>query len=71
MSGYHMVLDHPWCAITDENGFFEISGLPEGELEFVAWHERKGYIERSFTIQVEPGSDIERNFEVAASDLID
>ncbi len=71
MTGWHMVLDHPWCGITDENGNFEISGLPEGELEFVAWHEKKGYIERSFTLQIDAASDIERNYEVAASELAD
>ncbi len=69
MTGYQMILDHPWCAVTDENGLFEISGLPEGELEFVAWHEKKGYIERSFTLQIDAASDIERNYEVAASEL--
>jgi plastocyanin len=71
MTGWHMVLDHPWCAVTDEHGNFEISGLPEGELEFVAWHEKKGYIERSFTLQIDAASDVERNYEVSASELAD
>ncbi len=71
MTAYQAIFDHPWCAITDENGNFEISGLPEGELEFVAWHEKKGYIERSFKLQIDAASDIERNYEIAASELAD
>lgn len=69
MTAYHAIFDHPWCAVTDEHGRFEISGLPEGELEFVAWHEKKGYIERSFTLQIDSTSNIERNYEIPASEL--
>ncbi|WP_417383297.1 hypothetical protein [Gimesia sp.] len=41
-SGYLMVLDHPYFAITDETGAFQIKNLPVGEWEFRLWHEQAG-----------------------------
>jgi len=43
-SAYILPLDHPYVAITDENGSFTIPKLPVGELEFQIWHERVGYL---------------------------
>lgn len=40
MNGYAWVLDHPYAAVTDKDGNFEIKDAPAGvELEVVAWHE--------------------------------
>ena len=44
MTGYMIVRDDPYVAITDENGNFEIKNMPEGEWKFQFWHERVGYM---------------------------
>jgi plastocyanin len=40
MRAYISVLDHPFFAVTDEDGKFEIKGLPAGEYEVEAVHEK-------------------------------
>ncbi len=42
MSATVMVFDHPFFAVPDEGGRFELDGLPPGDLEITAWHERLG-----------------------------
>jgi hypothetical protein len=39
MSGYVRVFDHPYYAVTDENGNFEIKNAPEGKYRIAFWHE--------------------------------
>ena len=39
-----LVKDHPYFAVTDSDGNFEIRNLPAGEREFRCWHEVAGYI---------------------------
>lgn len=39
MSSWLFVLDHPFFAVTDATGRFEIRGLPPGDYVFRAWHE--------------------------------
>jgi hypothetical protein len=38
MRAYISVLEHPFYAVTKENGTFEIKGLPAGEYEVEAFH---------------------------------
>lgn len=42
MAGRVRVFDHPYFAITDENGNFEIKDAPAGKWRLVYWHEN-GY----------------------------
>jgi hypothetical protein len=37
---YIAVFDHPYFAVTDEHGAFEIDGLPAGTYTVKVWHER-------------------------------
>lgn len=55
MIGYHLPIDHPYAALTDENGEFEIPNLPAGKYEFVVWHEAAGYVHRKFKVEVAGG----------------
>lgn len=43
MRAYWLILDHPYAAITDQEGRFEIRDLPPGDHEFKVWHENSGY----------------------------
>lgn len=52
MASYHLVLDHPFMAVTDKDGNFRIDGLPSGDYEFRVWHERAGLLEREFAVTV-------------------
>ena len=42
MRAYIAVLAHPFFAVSDSNGAFTIKGLPPGEYEIEAWHEKYG-----------------------------
>ncbi len=39
MNGEMMVARHPYYAVTDEYGNFELTQVPAGDYEIVAWHE--------------------------------
>ncbi len=45
--------DHPFVAITDADGRFEIPDLPAGEHHFTVWHERRGYLNKDLVVRVE------------------
>lgn len=52
MRAYHLALDHPFMAVTDANGHFEITGLPPGSHKFVIWQEKAGYLNRSYSVEI-------------------
>lgn len=52
MVAYHLVLDHPFMAVTDKDGKFSIHGLPPGSHKFVVWQEKKGYLNRELILDV-------------------
>jgi hypothetical protein len=39
MSAWQLPLDHPYGAVTNENGEFSIQNLPAGKHKFTIWHE--------------------------------
>lgn len=53
-TGYWLVLDHPYAAITGTDGTFEIRDLPAGTHELTFWHERVGYLDRKKAVVVKP-----------------
>ena len=42
MSAYVVVTEHPYHAVTDENGAFKITDVPPGNYKLKAWHEELG-----------------------------
>lgn len=50
MQGIVLVQDHPYMAVTDEDGKFEFKNLPAGKLTIKVWHEKAGYISDLLTI---------------------
>ena len=71
MKAWHLPLDHPYGAVTDENGKFEIKNIPAGTHEFVVWHESAAgnYIERKLEVTVNAGAVTEREIEYPKSKL--
>jgi hypothetical protein len=57
MVAYHLVLDHPFGAITAADGTFRIEGLPAGDHEFKVWQERSGYLERKLKVTIRPDEE--------------
>lgn len=55
MLAYWLILDHPYAAVTGKDGSFEIKNLPAGKHEFRVWHEKVGYVEKSYAVTVEDG----------------
>jgi plastocyanin len=59
MKGYIMVFDHPFFAVTKEDGTFEIPGVPAGTQNLVIWQGLTGYVTqgaaRGMPIKVEAG----------------
>jgi plastocyanin len=44
MLAYWMVLDHPYFAVTDDKGNFEIKNVPSGSQKVVVWQEAASYV---------------------------
>jgi hypothetical protein len=55
MRSYIGVLDHPYLAVTSENGDFAWSAVPPGNYTIAAWHETFG--ELTETMNVSTGSE--------------
>lgn len=60
MKGWIMVFDHPFFAVTGEDGSFEIKGVPAGEQNLVVWQAAVGYanegLAKGTPVKVEAGS---------------
>jgi hypothetical protein len=63
MHGFVMVFDHPFFAVTDKDGSFEIKGVPAGTQNVVVWQEKVGY--------VTPGFGRGKPVEVKANGVVD
>lgn len=66
MSSYLAVLDHPFYAVTGEDGSFSIEGLPVGEYTIEAWHEEFGPQEQTVTITADTASEVRVDYTPAA-----
>lgn len=42
--GWLVITDHPYVAISDEEGNFEVLNVPVGARSFRFWHEKAGYV---------------------------
>jgi plastocyanin len=65
MLAHIAVLNHPFFAVSDAAGSFTIKGLPPGEYEIEAWHEKYGA--KTIRIKVEPKADAKADFTYEAS----
>lgn len=44
MSGYLRVFNHPYFAVTDADGKFEIKDAPAGKFHLIVWQEKVGWV---------------------------
>jgi Carboxypeptidase regulatory-like domain len=58
MSGYVAVFEHPFFAVTKNDGTFEIKGLPPGEYTVVFWHEKLKGQEQSVKVAEDKPSEM-------------
>jgi plastocyanin len=58
------VFAHPFFAVSDQLGNYEIRGLPEGSYKLVVWHERLG--EKEMEITVARGENRRTDFTFSA-----
>ena len=59
MSSYVSVFDHPYFAVTGDDGTFTIADLPDGEYTLETWHEKYG--KKTATVKV-AGGDAKADF---------
>ncbi len=61
MKAWHLVLDHPYGAVTKKDGSFEIPNLPAGKHKFRIWHEnandKNRLLDGGFEITIEAGDE--------------
>ncbi len=66
MNAYVGVLDHPYFAVSDKEGKFDISNLPPGTYTLEAWHEKLGTATQSVTIGAKESKDVTFTFKAPA-----
>jgi uncharacterized protein (DUF2141 family) len=66
MNAYAGVLDHPYFAVTDEDGKFSIKNLPPGTYKLTAWHEKAGTKSMDVTVAAKESKE-DANFSFSAS----
>ena len=52
MNAEMFVVDHPYYAVTDESGRFELTDIPPGQYQLVAWHEGWNVAHQESTLDV-------------------
>lgn len=52
MNAEILVVPHPYYAVTDESGKFELNDVPLGEYQLVAWHEGWGLLRQEAAFDV-------------------
>jgi hypothetical protein len=66
MNAYAGVLDHPYFAVTGEDGKFSIKNLPPGSYKLTAWHEKAGSKTVDVTVAAKENKE-DANFSFSAA----
>lgn len=62
MAAYAGVFDHPYFAVSGEDGSFQIQGLPAGSYTVEAWHEKLGTQSQKVTVADGETKELSFNF---------
>jgi hypothetical protein len=65
MNAYVGVMSHPYYAVTDKDGKFELKGLPPGTYTIEAWHEKLGTQTANVTLAAKESKDITFGFKTS------
>lgn len=60
MKAYVQVFDHPYFAVTDKNGHFEISHIPPGTYTLAAWQEKYGILRQK--VKLDDATTVDASF---------
>ncbi len=71
MEGHLLVQEHPYMAVSAEDGTFEIKNIPAGEHEFQFWHEAPGYLKGLKTAAGELSRQGRAELKIAADETLD
>lgn len=63
MKGYIAVLKHPYFAVTDKSGHFEVKGLPPGTYTISAWQEKLGTKSQKVTVAAGQSANLDFTFK--------
>lgn len=66
MRAHIIVTDHPYTAVTDAAGRFDISHIPPGEYGLRLWHERLGEQTRSVSVRTTQETRVRLTYTVRA-----
>lgn len=67
MQAWHLPLDHPYGAVTNENGEFSMRDLPAGDHTFTIWHE--GSTLREVKVTIPADGEAELNLEIPVAEF--
>jgi plastocyanin len=67
MNAYVGVLDHPYFAVTDKDGKFELKTLPPGTYTIEAWHEKLGTQDQKVTLGQKETKEVNFTFKAAGT----
>ncbi len=59
MTAWIVVQDHPYYALTDATGAFQLTDVPPGEYELRVWHEALGDHSRSVSVTADQSASVE------------
>jgi plastocyanin len=68
MRGYIAVFKHPYFAVTDRNGSFDLKNVPPGEYTIQAWHEKYGVLSQKINLKPNQNQEVEFDFKPRAAD---
>ena len=66
MKAWIIVADHPHHAISDQEGSFQISGIPPGAYTVQFWHETLGIVSREVTVETGADTKVSVAFKAGA-----
>jgi hypothetical protein len=65
MHAYIGVVNHPYFAVSDKAGTFELKSVPPGTYTIEAWHEKLGRQTQSVTLGEKDAKDVTFTFKIA------
>ena len=62
MQAWIVVAEHPYYAVTSEDGSYELDGVPPGTYTLNTWHETLGTQSQSVTVETDGSAEANLTF---------